>query len=340
MGARAPSVPLERTEFVRADQTYSILSRIVKATQVDTIVHTFLITNSTTVPSRALHEINVIGTMNLLAAAGAAGIVGPPGRGQVVDPRLRLGCERPDVVPRGHAAHRAAANTASSASLIEVEALVRRLRGGQPASRVTVLRFANVLGHRHRHADQPQPVARRCARPSSASTRCSSSWRRTTSSARSLTSPGAASPASSTWPATGSLPWSEVATICGTRLVPLSPYSPLAAPALWRRLFDLPPELEDLLRYGRGVDTTPVRRDGLHLQRHQRRRGAHVHPGAAAAPAIGTHTQSYTLRARRRAVLPPFAVGDDANGRLRRSVRATPPARFGSRAAHSSAVIA
>ena len=73
MGARAPSVPFERAEFVRADQTYSILNRIVKATQVDTILHTFMITDSTMVPRRAMHEINVIGTMNLLAAAGAAG---------------------------------------------------------------------------------------------------------------------------------------------------------------------------------------------------------------------------------------------------------------------------
>ena len=37
-----PKVELERTEYVRADQSYSILARIVEATQVDTIVHTFL----------------------------------------------------------------------------------------------------------------------------------------------------------------------------------------------------------------------------------------------------------------------------------------------------------
>ena len=52
----------------------------------------------------------------------------------------------------------------------------------------------------------------------------------------------------------GRLPWSEVASICGTRLVPLSPWSPLKLRPL-SRLFDLPAELEDLLRYGRGVDT-------------------------------------------------------------------------------------
>ncbi|MEY2470327.1 MAG: UDP-glucose 4-epimerase, partial [Actinomycetota bacterium] len=68
-----PKVELERTEYVRADQSYSILARIVEATQVDTILHTFLEMDSTRMSGRKLHEINVIGTMNLLAAAGAPG---------------------------------------------------------------------------------------------------------------------------------------------------------------------------------------------------------------------------------------------------------------------------
>ena len=42
-----PTVELERTEYVRSDENYSILSRIVKATKVDTIVHTFLVVDST-----------------------------------------------------------------------------------------------------------------------------------------------------------------------------------------------------------------------------------------------------------------------------------------------------
>ena len=42
-----PRLPLERTEFVRADSNYSILDRIVQATQVDTILHTHLIVDST-----------------------------------------------------------------------------------------------------------------------------------------------------------------------------------------------------------------------------------------------------------------------------------------------------
>ena len=72
LGTDAPKLSLERTEYVRADQSYSILSRIVKATKVDTILHTFLVVDSARMSGRALHENNVIGTMNLLAAAGAA----------------------------------------------------------------------------------------------------------------------------------------------------------------------------------------------------------------------------------------------------------------------------
>ncbi len=47
LDTRDPRMPLERTEFVRTDSSYSILARIVRATQVDTIVHTHLIVDST-----------------------------------------------------------------------------------------------------------------------------------------------------------------------------------------------------------------------------------------------------------------------------------------------------
>ena len=65
LDTREPQVELERTEYVRSDENYSILSRIVQATQVDTIIHTFLVVDSTMMSSRAMHEINVIGTMNI-----------------------------------------------------------------------------------------------------------------------------------------------------------------------------------------------------------------------------------------------------------------------------------
>ena len=100
-----PRIPLERTEFVRTDSTYSILARIVRATQVDTIVHTHLIVDSTRATGRTLHEINVIGTMNLLAAAGAAG--SPVRKVVLKSSALVYGAQLPGPVllPRGHDAH-------------------------------------------------------------------------------------------------------------------------------------------------------------------------------------------------------------------------------------------
>ena len=70
---RVPRLPLMRTEFVKADASYAILQRMVRATQVDTVLHTHLEVDSTRASSRHLHEVNVIGTMNLLAAAAAEG---------------------------------------------------------------------------------------------------------------------------------------------------------------------------------------------------------------------------------------------------------------------------
>ena len=47
-----PVVALERTEFVRTDESYSILARLVRATQVDTVVHAALVVDSSAAPDR------------------------------------------------------------------------------------------------------------------------------------------------------------------------------------------------------------------------------------------------------------------------------------------------
>jgi UDP-glucose 4-epimerase len=252
IGTRAPSVPFERAEFVRSDQNYSILHRIVKATQVDTILHTFMITNSTTVPKRAMHEINVIGTMNLLAAAGAAG---SPVRHIVVksstlvygsaasDPNTFLE-DTPRTSPVRNSVERA---------LVEAEGLVRDFSEDSPGTKVTVLRFANVLG-----AHLTTPISRNLSRPL-----CPAIFGfdpllqfveedDVVHALLHVTRGGI--PGLYNVAGDGRLPWSEVASICGTRIVPISPVSFLKIRPL-ARLFDLPAELEDLLRYGRGVDT-------------------------------------------------------------------------------------
>ena len=159
LGTLAPTVRFERAEFVRADQTYSILNRIVMATQVDTILHTFMITNSAAAQRRAMHEINVIGTMNLLAAAGAAGssvrqIVVKSSTlvyGSAAGDPNTFHEDTPRSSPPRNAVERA---------LVEAESLVRDFSDDNPATRVTVLRFANVLG-----THLTTPISRLLSRP-------------------------------------------------------------------------------------------------------------------------------------------------------------------------------
>lgn len=64
-----PPAELERTDFIEADIRSTMLSRLLPATGVDTVVHCGILWYPEPGrPARALHEINVIGTLQLLAA--------------------------------------------------------------------------------------------------------------------------------------------------------------------------------------------------------------------------------------------------------------------------------
>ncbi len=263
LGTKEPRVPLERTEFVRSDQKYSILSRIVRATQVDTIVHTFLETNSIAVPSRVLHEINVIGTLNLLAAAGASGA---SVRKVVVKSSTHVygaAAEDPTWF-REEDTRTGPVRTRLERSLLEVESLVRDFADDNPHLDVTVLRFANVLG-----TDIITPIShnlRRRLLPAIAGFDPLVQFVEEDDVVRALEFvtanrvPGVFNVAGE-----GKLPWSEVATIGGAHLLPLPPVRPrlFAAPLDRVAGIRFPPELEGLVRFGRGVDTSRLREAGF-----------------------------------------------------------------------------
>jgi UDP-glucose 4-epimerase len=63
----------------------------------------------------------------------------------------------------------------------------------------------------------------------------------------------------------GTLPWSEVCKIVGKRRIAMPPvFTNLAAePLRMLRVVDLPPEMLDLLRYGKGVDNTRYKQAGF-----------------------------------------------------------------------------
>ena len=258
-----PTVELERTEYVRCDESYSILSRIVRATQVDTIVHTFLIVDSSAVSSSQMHETNVIGTMNLFAAASQ-----PESRVRNVvvksstlvygsshaDPTWFTEETRRTALPR-HRVER---------SLIEVEGYVRDYAADNPDVSVSMLRFSNVLGEQI-----VTPTSRALGLPA---VPCvfgfdprlqfvhESDVVRAVMFVLDHDLDGTYNVAGD-----GLLPWSEVAALCDKRLVPLPPIGQGLVASLLDRVvgIDLPPELLDLLTYGRGVDNSRLKAEGF-----------------------------------------------------------------------------
>jgi UDP-glucose 4-epimerase len=262
LGTDAPTLPLERTEFVPADQGYSILSRIVKATHVDTVLHTFLVVDSTRARNSELHEQNVIGTMNLLAAVGAPG---SSVRHVVVkSSTLVYGSSwRGPTWYREDTPRAAPARTRVERSLLEAESYLHDFALDNPHVLVTLMRFANVVG-----TDIVTPITKALCLPLVPSIfgfDPQLQFVEEDDVVRSIefvtreSIGGVFNVAGD-----GRLPWSEVAAICGKGLGPMPPVATSLATAPLALLgVELPPELLDLLRYGRGVDNTALKGHGF-----------------------------------------------------------------------------
>jgi UDP-glucose 4-epimerase len=260
-----PDVELERTEFVRVDQNYSILSRIVAATKVDTIIHTFLVMNTGIVSSRVMKEINVIGTMNLFAAASAPGSTVE--RVVVKSSSLVYGAEREDpAFFREDMARTRPPRTGLERSLLAVEDYVRDFAVDNPHVTVSMLRFSNVLGPTI--VTPFSQILQLPLVPSVFGFDPRFQFIHEDDVLRSLLFvldhdlAGIYNVAGD-----GMLPWSEVVNICGKRTVPLPPVATGLATLPLRAIgYDLPPEALELLRYGRGVDGTKLVDAGFRYQ--------------------------------------------------------------------------
>jgi UDP-glucose 4-epimerase len=254
LDTRPPTVPLERTEVVRADSSYSILSRLVRATEVDTILHTHLEVDSTTIGPRALHETNVIGTMNLLAAAGAPG--SSVRKVVLKSSTLVYGSGPKDPYFFTEDAHRThPAKTRVERSLLEVEGYVSDFADDHPDVVVSRLRFSNVLG-----PDLDTPLSRALRLPVvpeifGFDPRLQFVHQDDVLGALCFTArhdvPGVFNVAGD-----GTVVWSDVCRIVGRRRLPITPLATGVAAGTLRRLgiVDLPLEVLNLLRHGRGVD--------------------------------------------------------------------------------------
>jgi UDP-glucose 4-epimerase len=262
LDTRSPKLPLERTEYVRCDEDYSILSRIVQAAEIDTIVHTFLVVDSTQMRSRTMHEINVIGTMNLFAAAAAPGSTV---RNVVVkSSTLVYGADPRDPVWATEDTRRSEPlRTRVERNLVEVGGYVRDFAVDNPHVTVTLLRFSNVVGPT---ITTPLTKALRLPIvPSILGFDPRFQFTHEDDVIRAIVHvldnriPGIYNVAGD-----GLLPWSEVAAICGKRTIPMPPFATsLAAEPLRRIGVDLPPELLTLLRFGRGIDNSRLKATGF-----------------------------------------------------------------------------
>ncbi|MFI5605812.1 NAD-dependent epimerase/dehydratase family protein [Amycolatopsis sp. NPDC051903] len=132
-------------EFVRADIRNPLIAKVISSAGVDTVVHAACLTHPAG-PSRrsAVKELNVIGTMRLLAACqrspkvgklvvkSTAAVYGAGARSQAVF------TEDSELIPTSSSGY--------AKDAVEVEGYVRGLARRRPDITVTLARFANVIG--------------------------------------------------------------------------------------------------------------------------------------------------------------------------------------------------
>ena len=140
-----PRADIGRAEFVRADIRNPIIAKVINAASVDTVVHMGVIATPVQAGGRmSMKEINVIGTMQLLAACQKS----PSVRRLVVKSTTSVYGAGPrdpamfaeEIEPR----HSPSSGWAKDS--VEVEAYVRGFARRRPDVTVTTLRFANFIG--------------------------------------------------------------------------------------------------------------------------------------------------------------------------------------------------
>ncbi|MDQ2700316.1 MAG: NAD-dependent epimerase/dehydratase family protein [Actinomycetota bacterium] len=144
-----PTRQLTRTEYVKVGAEHGPIGRIVDAAKIDTVVDARLIVDSVRGPGgerpTSIHENNVMGTLNILAACADAR---SPVRKLVFKSSGHwYGCAQDDPayfiegMERGYPPQ-----TLIERDVVEAEAAVAQFRDRHPDVTTTVLRFANVLG--------------------------------------------------------------------------------------------------------------------------------------------------------------------------------------------------
>ena len=294
-----PHVELERTEYVKVGTQHALLRRVVEAAEIDTVVDTRLVVDSSTTTPAKAHENNVIGTMNILAACSGAG---SPVRKVVFKSSAHFyGCEQDDPAFFDESMGRShRPSTSIERDVVEAEASIGDFAEKNPDVAVTVLRFANVLGPsvrtshiglfslpavpmilgfdpRYQFVHEDDVV-------------------HALEHAVTREVPGVYNVAGD-----GVLALSEVAGLLGKPYAPILPPwgTGLAAAALRRVGVRIPPEAMNQLRFGRGLDNRRYKVAGFHYQHTSRESGAQARRAPAAQPGGARRAASPTATSAR-----------------------------------------
>ena len=268
--SQEPQVELERTEYVKVGAQHALLRRVVEAAEIDTIVDTRLVVDSSVMPSSRAHENNVMGTMNILAAC--TGADSPVKKVVFKSSTHFYGCHQDDpaffdeTMRRPHPPR-----TPIERDIVEAEASLGEFAERNPQAAVTILRFANVLGPdvRTSHVDLfSLPVV-----PMILGFDPRYQFVHEDDVVHALEhgvkhrAPGVFNVAGD-----GVLALSEVAGLLGKRYAPvLPPWGTGLALGTLRRLgLRIPPEAMNQLRFGRGVDNRRFKAAGFHYQHTSR----------------------------------------------------------------------
>lgn len=140
-----PPQPVAGVDFVRADIRNPIIAKVIAQADVDTVAHLNVIATPVSAGGRvSMKEINVIGTMQLLAACqkapsvqrlvvkSSAAVYGSSPR----DPAMFTEDQGPKSLPR----------SGFGKDSVEVEGYVRGFSRRRDDVDVSVLRFANIIG--------------------------------------------------------------------------------------------------------------------------------------------------------------------------------------------------
>src|SRR5512133_4068565 len=131
--------------FVRADIRNPVIAKVIAKEDVDTVVHMSVIATPGATGSRgAMKELNVIGTMQLLAACQKA----PSLRSLVVKSTTTVygASSRDPAMFTEDMEPRRAPRAGYAKDVAEIESYVRGFARRRPDVRVTTIRAANVVG--------------------------------------------------------------------------------------------------------------------------------------------------------------------------------------------------